>query len=151
MKHSKFFAAAAAVAVGGAMLIAATPQAIAEDTKDQATPRDYGVTESTRRTGGPLLLGEFVYSQRCKVCHSRTANGKTTYGPHFEGIVGRKAAATGFGQHSDALRKSGMVWDEKAIDALLQDPQKAVPGTKMETVVRFRRSRKALIAYLKTL
>ena len=44
-----------------------------------------------------------------------------------------------------------MVWDEKSLDALLRDPQKAMPGTKMETVVRFRRSRKALIAYLKTL
>lgn len=131
---------------------AAAPEAAAAAEQDpKTTARDYGVTEGERRSGGPLLLGAFVFSQRCSVCHDKTADGPAIFGPHLEGIVGRKAAATGWSQHSDALSDSDLVWTEQAIDKLLSEPQEAMPGVKMDTVIRFRRSRRALISYMKTL
>ena len=147
------FRSTAAIAVLSATAIAAfaalsTPSA-AEEKKAQ--PRDYGVTESERRTGDPMLLGAFVYSQRCSVCHDRKSGGLTKFGPHLEGIVGRKAAATGWSKHTDAVKGSDMVWTEEALNKLLTEPQEALPGVNMTTIVRFRRSRKALIAYMKTL
>lgn len=147
MSKSTVFAVLAAVVFGATF--AATTPAVAEP--DKAKPRDYGVTEADRRGNDPMQLGAFVYSQRCKVCHARKSDGKTSYGPHLEGIYGRKAGATGYGEHTAAMAESGVIWDEQALDALLKDPQKVMPGTKMDTVVRFPRSRKALIAYLKTL
>ena len=156
MKLRELTATIAAVGLAGAIL-AAAPNAGAQDAKAEAPKdkaSDYGVnpTEGERRASGdPMLLGQFVFGQRCKVCHARTENGLTTYGPHLQGIVGRKAAATDYGEHSDALKASDVVWDEKTLDAVLRDPNKVMPGSKMSTVVRFKRSRKALIMYLKTL
>lgn len=148
MKIRTLIAQLAAAAVAGALMTAAPLTVAAQEAK----PSDYGVKKGAPRADAdPMLLGQFVYSQRCKVCHARKSDGQTKYGPHLEGIFGRKAAATPYGEHTPALETAGVVWDEKMLDALLRDPQKAVPGTKMETVVRFRRSRKALITYLKTL
>lgn len=116
------------------------------------SPKDYGVTENDRRIStDPMLVGEFVYSQRCSVCHAKTADGQQKYGPHLEGILGRKAGATEWPKQTSALNTSDVVWDEAALDALLQDPDKMMPGVQMDVVVRFKRSRKALIHYLKSL
>ena len=119
--------------------------------EEKTTARDYGVTEEIRRVGPPELMGAFIYRQRCAVCHSVEAAGRTPYGPHLKGIVGRKAAATEWSGQSVALSGSDMVWNDKALDRFLADPQKALPGVNMNVVVRFKRSRDALIAYLKTL
>ncbi len=140
-----------AVAIATAPSVAQEKAPAAAEEEPKTTARDYGVTEGARREGGPLLLGSFVYSQRCGVCHEKTAGGPALYGPHLEGIIGRKAAATGWSQHSDALSGSEMVWTEQAIDKLLTKPQETMPGVKMDTIVRFRRSRRALISYMKTL
>jgi len=121
------------------------------EASDVAKPSDYGVTEGERRTSAPEQMGAFVFSQRCSVCHARTADGPTNYGPHLEGIVGRKAGETGWSKQTDALKTSDVVWDEATLNKLLEDPQTAMPGMQMDVVIRFRRSRKALIAYLKTL
>ncbi|MEQ9126379.1 MAG: cytochrome c family protein, partial [Alphaproteobacteria bacterium] len=99
----------------------------------------------------PEQMGAFVFSQRCSVCHAKTAAGQTKYGPHLEGIVGRKAGATGWDGHTDALEESEIVWDEATLDKLFEDPQSAMPGVQMDVVIRFKRSREALISYLKTL
>ena len=54
--------------------------------------------------------------------------------------------------YSDALKKSGITWDEAALDKWLQGPSKDVPGTKMIFAgVKDETDRANLIAYLKTL
>ena len=131
-----------------AMLAAVGSSARAEE---KTTARDYGVTEDNRRDGPPELMGGFVYRQRCAICHAVDDKGRTPYGPHLEGIVGRKAATTNWSGHSAALSGSALVWNEQALDKLLADPQKAAPGVTKNVVVRFKRTREALIAYLKTL
>lgn len=149
MTNRNALIALALAAFSLAMLAAVGSKARAET--DAAKPEDYGVTEADRRTGAPEQMGAFVFSQRCSVCHARTAAGQTKYGPHLEGIVGRKAGATGWDGHTDALEESEIVWDEATLDKLFEDPQSAMPGVQMDVVIRFKRSREALISYLKTL
>jgi len=51
----------------------------------------------------------------CAACHS--ANGTNGLGPSFKGLYGRKAGAgLGF-TYSAAMRKAGMTWDDKSLDA----------------------------------
>lgn len=88
--------------------------------------------------------------QQCAECHSPgTADGA---GPGLKGVFGRRAAAKDGFAFSPALVASKIVWDDKALDAFLANPQKAVPGTSMayggDTDAR---ERADLIAYLKTL
>ena len=53
--------------------------------------------------------------------------------------------------YSPAMRKSGIVWDEKTLERFLADPMKAVPGTSMAFAgVPDARERADLIAWLKT-
>lgn len=144
--------AAGSIASAQHMIPKGAKPAPTSDAPNVASPRDYGVTENDRRVSrDPMLVGAFVYSQRCSVCHAKTADGQQKYGPHLEGIIGRKAGVTEWPRHTAALNASDVVWDEAALDALLQNPEKMMPGVQMDVVIRFKRSRAALIHYLKSL
>ncbi|HVZ03691.1 cytochrome c family protein [Hyphomicrobium sp.] len=92
--------------------------------------------------------GKTVFN-KCKACHQVDKN---AVGPHLGGIVGRKAASVADYNYSAALKKSGITWDEAALDKWLQGPGKDVPGTKMIFPgVKDATDRANLIAYLKTL
>jgi cytochrome c len=80
---------------------------------------------------GDAERGVRVFSA-CAACHTLEADRHLT-GPSLHGIWGRKAAdqAT-YRRYSDALKKSGVVWNEQALDAWLRDPQKLVPGNSMQ-------------------
>ena len=95
--------------------------------------------------------GEGLFKRVCFTCHTAEA-GKNKLGPSLFGVVGRKAgAAPGF-KYSDAMEKSGITWDEAALDKYLADPKAAVPGNKMAYAgVKKPEERKALIAYLNSL
>jgi cytochrome c len=70
-------------------------------------------------------------SRNCLACHS-FAPGRHLTGPSLAGLWGRRAgAAMGFGRYSEALAKSGIVWDEASLDAWLQNPSALVPGNTM--------------------
>ena len=133
-----------------AMIAAVGAAARAED-KSKTSARDYGVTDKALDYSDPVELGAFIYRQRCSVCHARAEGGKTKYGPHLGGVFGREAGSTGWAKQSEALTESKVVWDEKTLAGLVSDPQDTVPGVNMNVIVRFKRSRTALIAYLKTL
>jgi cytochrome c len=88
--------------------------------------------------------------KKCAICHSVIAGEKKTTGPNLHKLFGRKAASTDDYKFSDAMKKSGVVWDEKSVDAYLLDPKKHVPGTKMVFQgIRDDKERADLIAYLK--
>jgi len=57
--------------------------------------------------------------------------GKALLGPSLAGIIGRKAGAEANYNYSPAMKQANIVWDAKALDAYLADPQKVVPGNKM--------------------
>jgi len=85
----------------------------------------------------------------CGACHS--LDGSKGLGPSLKGAFGRKAGtASGF-TFSPAMRKAGMTWDEKSLDAFLADPQKTVPGNTMPFPgVPDAKQRLEIVQYLKT-
>lgn len=88
-----------------------------------------------------------AYSQ-CRSCHA-VEPGRNMIGPSLHDIVGKPAAAIPGYAYSKALKSSGLVWDEKTLDAWLENPTKLVPGNKMVFVgQRDPAKRKAIIDYL---
>lgn len=64
----------------------------------------------------------------CKACH---AFGKNGAGPDLKGVVGRKAGSHEGFSYSDALKNSGLTWDEATLKEWIKDPKAKVPGNKM--------------------
>ncbi len=103
---------------------------------------------------GPALAqgvpqkGQQVFQDNCSGCHVLTGQGFA--GPPLSGVYGRKAGTAAF-EYSDAMKKSGIVWDDKSLATFLTDPDKAVPGTAMSFNVSDSQQRDDVIAYLRTL
>jgi len=97
---------------------------------------------------GDAKKGKRVYN-KCKSCHS-LKKPKNKIGPHLVGIFGRKAGTVEGYKYSPAMRKSGIVWDEKTMDAYITKPKKFMPGNKMTFVgLKKPKQRADVIAYIK--
>jgi cytochrome c len=98
---------------------------------------------------GNASRGERLFNQQCKACHTLDQGGASPVGPNLHGLIGSKAgSAPGF-NHSEAMKKSGIVWDDKTLAEYLKDPKGRVPGTKM-TYAGLKRQEQLddMIAYL---
>jgi cytochrome c len=80
---------------------------------------------------GDAERGERLFNQQCKICHTLNKDGANLVGPNLFGMFGRKAGATKGFASSEAMTKSGIVWDDKALGDYLKDPKGRVAGTKM--------------------
>lgn len=98
---------------------------------------------------GDVEAGKKTYN-KCKSCHEIEA-AKNKVGPHLVGILGRTAGAVADFKYSDAMAKSGIVWNEETIAAYLKDPKDYVKGNKM-TFVGLKSDEEItnLLAYLKS-
>ena len=94
---------------------------------------------------GDAARGRQLYESRCIACHSIDAN---RVGPAHKGVVGRKAGAAADYDYSAALRASKVVWNANALDRWLTDPEKTIPGQKMNYSVPDARDRADIIAWL---
>ena len=107
----------------------------------------------------PLLAaaaGDAVSGQKlfkpCASCHAVGPYASAGYGPQLNGIIGRKAAATADFKYSEAMRKSGIVWNEQNLAAFMRAPDEVVPGTKMRFWgVKDAQQIADLLAYLRSL
>ena len=91
--------------------------------------------------------GAQVY-ERCAACHSLE---RDRTGPRHCGLIGRRAGSIPGFDYSEAMRASGITWDEATLDRFLEAPTRAVPGTSMGYAgVDDERDRRDLIAYLKS-
>ena len=88
--------------------------------------------------------------QACVACHSLEP-GRHFTGPSLANLFGRKAGtAPGFQRYSEALQKSGVVWDEKTLDAWIGDPTGFIPGNVMTFAgLKDQRARRDLVQYLR--
>ncbi|KTR85321.1 hypothetical protein NS277_00150 [Novosphingobium barchaimii] len=86
----------------------------------------------------------------CAGCHSIRPGGGGS-GPSLAGVWGRKAGTLPGYPYSEALAKSGIVWDDKSLDRWLAGPIQMVPGTKMVFGIPDQGARKDVVDYLKTL
>ncbi len=86
----------------------------------------------------------------CAACHS-LESGLNLSGPSLAGVWNRKAGSlASFLRYSDALKGSGLVWNERTLDAWLRDPEVTVPGNLMTFQgLKDGRARADLIAFLR--
>ena len=67
----------------------------------------------------------------CAPCHSLEPDRNMT-GPSLANLWGRKAGSLpSFERYSEALKSSGIIWDDRSLNAWLTDPQQMVPGNDM--------------------
>lgn len=76
------------------------------------------------------VAGEKAYAV-CKACHQVGETAKNVIGPKLNGIVGSPAGAVEGFKYSDAMKNSGLTWDEATLTEYLKNPKAKVPGTKM--------------------
>ena len=104
--------------------------------------------EAAEAAGDPVR-GAHAF-QACAACHS-VEPGEHMTGPSLAHVWGRKAGTVeGFPRFSDALKRSGVVWNEAAFDAWLRNPAGFVPGNRMTFQgLPDGQTRSDLIAYLR--
>ena len=68
--------------------------------------------------------------EECRACHA-LERGVQGVGPSLHGVFGRRAGELDDFRYSPALKRSGITWTPKALDAYIADPQKAVPANRM--------------------
>lgn len=96
-----------------------------------------------------LKRGKIVFL-RCRSCHTTNDGGRHLTGPNLNGLLGAKAGVKEGYAFSEALKSSGVVWNEETLDAWLASPGKFVAGNRMVFAGLPRENdRQALIAYLK--
>lgn len=66
----------------------------------------------------------------CAACHTLTYR-QNRIGPPLLGIMGKRAGTEPGFAYSDAMVKSGVVWDRETLRKFLLDPQGIIPGTAM--------------------
>ena len=108
------------------------------------------VAGSASAQSGNEARGERLFNQQCKACHTLDKDGANTVGPNLHGLIGRKAGSTEGFSSSDAMKASGIVWDDKTLVEYLKDPKGRVPGTKMVYIGLKQEAQQAdMIAFLK--
>jgi len=107
-------------------------QAYTIDTGEEAAPAE-GEAEvvdvAALMATADAAAGETVF-KKCASCHK--LDGSDGIGPHLNGVVGRNhAAAAGFAYSEAMAAKAAEPWTPEALYAFLENPKKAIPGTKM--------------------
>jgi cytochrome c len=130
--------AALALAAGLAAALCAPARAAAGA---ESTGADAGATAR-----GDPANGERIYG-RCLACHALQYD---RTGPRHCGLFGRKAGSVPGFDYSEAMKRSGIVWNAATLDRFLADPLGTVPGTTMGYAgIADARERADLIAYLR--
>lgn len=80
---------------------------------------------------GDATRGARVFNTQCKACHTLEKDGAQASGPNLHGLFGRKAGTGAGYEYSDAMKNSGIVWDDATLADYSRDPKGKVAGTKM--------------------
>ena len=101
---------------------------------------------------GDAAHGKAIFQEQCGLCHAVTGAADPGAGPTLFGVVGSKAGShDGKFGYTDAMKNSGLTWDEGNINKLLTDPNKLVPGTSMPISLPSDKDREDMFAYLASL
>lgn len=107
------------------------------------------VSFASAASAADAARGAQVYEEQgCSGCH---APKEALVGPPHCGIIGRKAGAIEGYAYSDAIKDSGLTWDEKTLKEFLNGPLTFLPGTNMGFAGLYEeKDLNDLIAFLKT-
>ena len=67
----------------------------------------------------------------CRACHQTGETAENMLGPQLNGLDGRKAGSVADYPYSEAMKDSGITWNEASFKQYIADPQAMVKGTKM--------------------
>src|SRR6266403_4508649 len=98
---------------------------------------------------GDAARGQQAF-RACAPCHSLAPDRNMT-GPSLADLWGRKAGGlSSFERYSEALKASGIIWDDRSLDGWLTDPDQMVPDNEMPfDGIKDTRARADLLAFLK--
>ena len=102
-------------------------------------------TAAAAQAGADAVRGRQLYESRCIACHSIDAS---RVGPAHRGVVGRKAGSVADYDYSPAVKASAVIWSARTLDRWLADPEKTIPGQKMNYTVPEATDRADIIAWL---
>jgi cytochrome c len=88
------------------------------------------VLAPTSAIAADATAGQAIFN-RCRICHSLQPGGPNTVGPNLHGVFGRKAGSVGNFAYSEAMKSSGIVWDDDTIRKYVTNPKDFIPGNKM--------------------
>ncbi len=88
------------------------------------------VTSTATALAQDVTAGERLF-RTCSPCHSVGEGATNKLGPALNGLDGRKAGTVEGYDYSDALKSSGITWNEASFKEYVQNPTAKVPGTKM--------------------
>ncbi len=107
-----------------------------------------GILMALPAQAGDAKAGEKVF-RKCKSCHYVDQE-KNKTGPHLVNIIGRAAGSVDGFKYSNAMKDSGLTWDEATLAEFLKKPKAYIKGTKMAfSGLRKDKEIDDLIAYLK--
>lgn len=90
--------------------------------------------------------GKLLFEKRCSGCHELD---RAKEGPPLRGVYGRKAGSAAGFEYSDALRQSGIVWDDAKLNQWLTDTESVVRDNDMGFAVPKADERAQIIEFLK--
>ncbi|WP_454056282.1 c-type cytochrome [Cupriavidus sp. Marseille-Q8015] len=92
-----------------------------------------GAASAMPATGpaGNAQAGQGVFASKCASCHRVGPNARGGFAPQLNAIFGRKAGSTADYRYSDAMKASGVVWNDDTLRAFVKSPGKVVPGNRM--------------------
>jgi cytochrome c len=95
---------------------------------------------------------QVAFNIACRTCHSMR-EGDNRLGPSLHGVVGRKAGSLEGYAYSSAMQQSGIVWDEKTLDAFIANPEQVVHGNGMKPFggIDDAKQRGEIVAFLKSI
>ena len=96
---------------------------------------------------GDAQRGKALYDSRCTACHSLD---HSRIGLAHRGVFGRHAGQVVGFEYSLALRRSHVVWNARALERWLTDPELFIPGQKMGYTVPDAQDRADIIAFLES-
>lgn len=91
-------------------------------------------------------------AKKCASCHTFEKDGRNGIGPGLWGVLGSPRAANADFNYSGALTDMGGDWGYAELDAFLEKPKSAVPGTKMAFGgIKKPEDRAGIILYLRSI
>ena len=99
----------------------------------------------------PPAAGPEAFNNYCRTCHS-IKEGDNRLGPSLYQVIGRKAGTlSGYGNYSQAMKSSGITWDETTLEKFVTNPEAVVPNNNMKPFkgVTDAAARQKIVAFLK--
>ena len=87
-----------------------------------------------------------LFDRRCGGCHALDIDKE---GPRLAGVFGRRAGSVPSFGYSEALKKSGIVWNAATLEQWLRGPAQFVPGADMDFHLEDSSERREIITFLR--